>query len=35
MMMREYYDIRGLDMQGLPKKERLAEVGLADLAEKL
>jgi aldehyde:ferredoxin oxidoreductase len=35
MMMREYYDIRGLDMQGVPKKERLAEVGLADVAEKL
>ncbi len=35
MMMREYYDIRGLDMHGVPKKERLAEVGLADVAEKL
>jgi len=35
MMMKEYYDIRGLDMQGLPKKERLAELGLADIAEKL
>ena len=35
MMMKEYYDIRGLDMSGVPKKERLAEVGLADIAEKL
>jgi len=34
-MMKEYYDIRGLDMRGIPKKDRLAAVGLADIAEKL
>jgi aldehyde:ferredoxin oxidoreductase len=34
-MMKEYYDIRGLDMNGVPLKERLVEVGLADVAEKL
>ncbi len=35
MMMKEYYEIRGFDMRGVPKKEKLAEVGLADIAEKL
>jgi len=35
MMMKEYYDIRGLDMMGIVKKEKLTEVGLADIAGKL
>jgi aldehyde:ferredoxin oxidoreductase len=34
-MMKEYYDLRGLDMNGIPKKDRLVDVGLADVAEKL
>ncbi|UCD56487.1 MAG: aldehyde ferredoxin oxidoreductase C-terminal domain-containing protein, partial [Candidatus Hydrogenedentota bacterium] len=34
-MMKEYYEIRGLDMRGVPKKDKLAQVGLADIAEKL
>ena len=35
MMMKEYYEIRGLDMKGVPTKETLTAVGLADVAEKL
>jgi aldehyde:ferredoxin oxidoreductase len=35
MMMKEYYDIRGLDVSGVVKKEKLQEVGLADVAGKL
>ncbi len=35
MMMKEYYEMRGLDMKGVPKKETLVAVGLADIAEKL
>jgi len=34
-MMKEYYDLRGLDMNGVPKKDRLENVGLADVAAKL
>jgi aldehyde:ferredoxin oxidoreductase len=34
-MMKEYYDLRGLDINGVPKKERLADVGLDDVAAKL
>jgi len=34
-MMKEYYDIRGLDVNGIPKKDKLAEIGLAEMAEKL
>jgi len=35
MMMKEYYDARGLDLRGFPKKEDLVAVGLADIAERL
>lgn len=35
MMMKEYYDARGLDMRGYPSKDSLVSVGLADIAEKL
>jgi aldehyde:ferredoxin oxidoreductase len=35
MMMKEYYEIRGLDMNGVPRKETLAAAGLADIADKL
>ncbi len=35
LMMKEYYDIRGLDGQGKPKKEKLAAVGLSDIAGRL
>jgi len=31
----EYYEIRGLDQDGKPKKEVLIKAGLADLARKL
>ncbi|RJP73107.1 MAG: aldehyde ferredoxin oxidoreductase [Candidatus Abyssobacteria bacterium SURF_17] len=34
-MMKEYYEIRGLDLKGKPKKEKLAAVGLSDMAAKL
>jgi aldehyde:ferredoxin oxidoreductase len=34
-MMKEYYDIRGLEINGVPKKDVLAAAGLADIAEKL
>ncbi len=34
-MMKEYYEIRGLDMRGVPKKDKLAAVGLGDIAKKL
>ncbi len=34
-MMKEYYDIRGLEINGVPKKDTLAAAGLADIAEKL
>jgi len=34
-LLREYYEVRGLDKNGKPKKEVLIKVGLEDLAEKL
>ena len=34
-LLREYYEIRGLDEGGKPKKEVLIKAGLQDLAEKL
>jgi len=34
-LLREYYEIRGLDKEGKPKKEVLIKAGLEDLAEKL
>jgi len=34
-LLREYYEIRGLDEEGKPKKEVLIKAGLQDLAEKL
>ncbi len=35
MMMKEYYDIRGLEVSGIVKKAKLKEAGLADIAGKL
>jgi aldehyde:ferredoxin oxidoreductase len=35
MMMKEYYEARGLDGRGFPKKDGLVAVGLADIAERL
>jgi aldehyde:ferredoxin oxidoreductase len=34
-LLREYYEIRGLDGEGKPKKEVLIKAGLEDLAKKL
>ena len=34
-LLREYYEIRGLDERGKPKKEILIKAGLEDLAKKL
>jgi aldehyde:ferredoxin oxidoreductase len=34
-LLREYYEIRGLDSDGKPKKEVLIKAGLEDLAEKV
>jgi aldehyde:ferredoxin oxidoreductase len=34
-LLREYYEIRGLDREGKPKKEVLIKAGLDELAEKL
>jgi aldehyde:ferredoxin oxidoreductase len=34
-LLREYYEIRGLDEEGKPKKEGLLKAGLGDLAKKL
>ena len=34
-LLREYYEIRGLDEEGKPKKEVLIEAGLEDLAKRL
>ena len=34
-LLREYYEIRGLNEDGRPKKEVLMKVGLDDLAKKL
>jgi aldehyde:ferredoxin oxidoreductase len=35
MMMKEYYDARGLDLRGFPSKGSLIAAGLADIADKL
>jgi aldehyde:ferredoxin oxidoreductase len=35
MMMKEYYDARGLDLQGFPSKESLIAAGLTDIAERM
>jgi aldehyde:ferredoxin oxidoreductase len=34
-LLREYYEIRGLDREGRPKREMLIKAGLGDLADKL
>jgi aldehyde:ferredoxin oxidoreductase len=34
-MLKEYYELRGIDSNGIPKKEVLVEAGLHDLAAKL
>lgn len=34
-LLREYYEIRGLDRDGKPKREVLIKAGLDGLAEKL
>ena len=34
-MMKEYHDARGLDMRGVPKKEKFVGAGLANIAENL
>jgi aldehyde:ferredoxin oxidoreductase len=34
-MRREYYALRGIDADGLPRKEVLEKAGLADLAVRL
>jgi len=34
-LLREYYEIRGIDMEGKPKKEILIKTGLEDLVKKL
>jgi len=34
-LLREYYEVRGLDEDGKPKKEVLIQAGLKDLAKKL
>ena len=34
-LLREYYEIRGLDSKGKPKKEVLIRTGLGDLAKRL
>ena len=34
-LLREYYEIRGVNEDGRPKKEVLMKVGLDDLAKKL
>lgn len=35
LMLKEYYELRGLDSAGRPKKEKLIELKLTDLADKL
>ncbi|GAB4338124.1 MAG: aldehyde ferredoxin oxidoreductase family protein [Candidatus Abyssubacteria bacterium] len=35
LMMKEYYDLRGLDMKGVPRKDKLTAVGLSAIADKL
>ena len=34
-MLREYYEIRGYDEEGIPTSEKLEELGLKDVAEDL
>ncbi|MGZ3569904.1 MAG: aldehyde ferredoxin oxidoreductase C-terminal domain-containing protein, partial [Thermodesulfobacteriota bacterium] len=34
-LLKEYYEIRGLDREGKPRKEVLIKAGLGDLAKKL
>jgi aldehyde:ferredoxin oxidoreductase len=34
-MLKEYYELRGLDSNGVPRKEVLEKAGLHDLAVKL
>ena len=34
-LLREYYEIRGLDEEGKPKRDVLIKAGLENLAEKL
>jgi aldehyde:ferredoxin oxidoreductase len=35
LMLREYYEHRGLDKNGIPSKQVLDKAGLSDLAQKL
>jgi aldehyde:ferredoxin oxidoreductase len=35
LMLKEFYELRGLDNDGVPKKEILERLGLSDLAELL
>jgi aldehyde:ferredoxin oxidoreductase len=35
LMLKEYYELRGIDSDGRPKKEKLAELNLGDLADML
>lgn len=35
LMLKEYYELRGLDSAGRPRKERLAELNLNDLVDRL
>jgi aldehyde:ferredoxin oxidoreductase len=34
-MLSEFYDLRGFDASGIPKKEILEQIGLTDLAQML
>jgi len=34
-MLKEFYELRGLQANGLPTREALAKYGLEDVAEKL
>jgi aldehyde:ferredoxin oxidoreductase len=34
-MLKEYYELRGLDAQGIPRRDVLERAGLNDLAQKL
>jgi aldehyde:ferredoxin oxidoreductase len=34
-MRSEFYELRGIDANGIPKKEALVNAGLADLADRL
>jgi aldehyde:ferredoxin oxidoreductase len=35
LMLKEFYELRGLNDDGVPKKEILKELGLSDLAKLL